>query len=129
MGEESSRAKILRRLEDRAERLAVHQLDLMAQIDAHFRAARHIMRRIGMLRPGRLRAGPRLTIGLRRAVLSELENEIGEIESQLELQEDTCRKMHRIIRWMQEGAADLQLIQLIAERLELNSRDACAAHI
>jgi hypothetical protein len=76
------------------------------------------MRRIGILRDARHRVGPELSNGERRATLNGLADEIGAIEAQLELQEDTCREMHAIVRRMQEGVSDLRLM---AERLKLSA--------
>ena len=115
--------EILRNLEDRAEQLTAHQLDLIAQIEGHLRAVHHTMRRIGTLRAARYRDGPGLTNGERRMALSGLASEIEAIEAQLELQEDTCREMQAIIRSMQEGAADLRLI---AQRLDAPTSEEAA---
>jgi hypothetical protein len=117
----SSRPEILRDLEGLAEHLNAHQVELIAQIERHLRAVHHTMLRIGTLRDARHRVGPELLNGDRRAALTGLADEIGAIEDQLELQEDTCREMHAIVMRMQEGASDLRLM---AERLKLQADDA-----
>jgi hypothetical protein len=121
MEADPSRSLILRDLEGFAQHLNEHQLDLIAQIESHLRAVHHAMLRIGGLRAARHRVGPELSNGERRTALFGLADEISAIEAQLELQADTCREMHAIVRRMQEGASDLRLM---AERLKLSADHA-----
>ena len=110
MGNESSRAAILRSLEDQAELLVADQLDLLAQLEAQLRAVHQSMRRIGTLRAARHRAGAEPTNGERRATLVDLSEEIAAIEGQILTQQTTCHDMQETIRRMQDAAARLRQV-------------------
>ena len=112
MANELSRASVIQRLEEQAELLNAHQLDLVAQIETHLRAVHQTMRRISSLRSSRHRVGRELTNGEKRATLDALAGEIEAIENQINLQQDTCREMQTIVHRMQEAAGDLRLIAL-----------------
>ena len=111
MGTEGpSRDTILVGLEQQAEELNAHQLDLIAQIEAHLRAVHHTMRRIGALRSARHRVGPELSNGERRMALDDLSAQIHDIEEQLKVQEETCRSMHELVRKMLNAAWALKIV-------------------
>jgi hypothetical protein len=97
MANEPCRTQSVHMLEEQAEHLNADQLDLIAQIERHLRAVQLTMRRIGTLRDARHRVGPELSDGERCAALTGLADEIGVIETNLELQEDSCREMHAIV--------------------------------
>lgn len=102
-------------MEREAEVLAVHQLDLLAQLEAQLRAVHRLMRRIQQLRvlkPGQVAA--ELANGQRSAALGGLSDEMEAIEQQVDLQHKCCAEMQAIIMRMQER---LPVLKTAADRL------------
>ena len=116
MNDHTSRETILRGLEERAEQLTAHQLDLIAQVEAHLRAIHHTMRRINTMRATKFRTGPALSNGERLVALTDLAEQMIEIESHLKIQMQTCNEMDRLIGKMLTATADAKaLAQRLAE--------------
>lgn len=98
----------IKAFEAEAEVLVVHQLDLLAQLEAQLRAVHHSMRAIEKLRSVRLRVGPRLTNGERAKILHALSSELATIDQELEIQHQSCEDMQRSIREMQARLSALR---------------------
>jgi hypothetical protein len=105
---ETTRAATIQTLEKEAELLVVHQLDLLAQIEAQLRAVHHAMRRIERLRNAKLRVGVELSNGQRRTTLTELSSDIAELDKQLTEEHDCCRLMQATIKKMQQRLSALK---------------------
>jgi chaperonin cofactor prefoldin len=99
--DDSTRAAVLRAFEGEAEILAVHQLDLLAQLEAQLRAVQHTMRCIEKLRATRHRVGPELTDVGRGETLKVLASELEAIDNELRVQHQSCEDMQRTIGDMQ----------------------------
>ncbi len=108
--ENDSRASILLALEQKAEFLVAHQLDLLAQIEEHLRGVHHTMRRIERLRSARHRIGPELSNGERQQVLGGLSDELTEIDEHLVTQHQSCQMMQVIIQQMQARLTELRQV-------------------
>jgi chaperonin cofactor prefoldin len=102
MDADSTRAVGLRALEAEAEFLVLHQLDLLAQVEAQVRAVHHTMRRIETLRAARLRVGPELSNGEREDVLRELGKELERIDAHVAVQHTSCVEMQEAVERMRE---------------------------
>jgi hypothetical protein len=98
----SDRKTQLRRFEVEAEMLALHQLDLIAQLELQLGAVHHTMRHIEKLRSRRSRAGSELTNGERGNELDRLASEIHALERQVETQRLSCQNMQHTIETMQK---------------------------
>ena len=105
---EAKRAAVLRAFEGEAEVLAVHQLDLLAQLEAQLRAVQHTMRCIEKLRATKHRVGPELTNAGRTETLQVLSSELEAIDNELQVQHQSCEDMQRTIRDMQARLALLR---------------------
>jgi len=112
---DSARAAGIKAFEAEAEKIVVHQLDLVAQLEAQLRAVHHTMRSIEKMRTARHRIGRELTNGERNTTLKTLSGEIRAIDEELRVQHQSCVDMQRSIREMQarltalrEAAADVQ---------------------
>lgn len=105
---EAERAAMLRAFEGEAEVLAVHQLDLLAQLEAQLRAVQHTMRCIEKLRSTKHRVGPELTDAGRTETLKSLASELEAIDNELHVQHQSCEDMQRTIREMQARLALLR---------------------
>ena len=93
--------------------MVVHQLDLLAQLEAQLRAVHHTMRCIEKLRSGKYHVGPELTNGQRRETLEWLSSELTAIDDELHVQQRSCADMQRCIQETQAQLASLR------QRLEL----------
>jgi hypothetical protein len=100
-------------IEAAAEVLTVHQLDLLAQLEAQLRAVHHTMRCIDRLRRAEYRVGPELTDDARAATVTVLASEVAALNDQSHIQQQSCEEMTRLIRTM----------QMRLGRLKLGSRD------
>ena len=98
---DANRAAMLAAFEREAEVLAVHQLDLLAQLEAQLRAVQHTMRCIEKLRATKHRVGPELTDAARTETLMMLASELETIDNELQVQHQSCDDMQRTIRDMQ----------------------------
>ena len=105
---DDTRASTLRAFERDAELLVVHQLDLVAQIEAQLRAVHHAMRRIERLRGTRLRVGAELSNGERHTMLTGLSAEVVELDKHLSEERQCCHLMQDTITQMQERLAALK---------------------
>jgi hypothetical protein len=94
------RAAGIKAFEVEAEKIVVHQLDLLAQLEAQLRAVHHAMRAIEKLRSARYRVGPELSDGERGGTLTSLTDEIKAIDAELKVQHQSCLAMQRSIRHM-----------------------------
>jgi hypothetical protein len=117
-GESSTRASIIRTFEREAEMLVVHQLDLLAQIEAQLRAVHHTMRRIERLRGGKRHVGPELSNGERATTLAGLSGELEDLDQHLLIEHECCGLMQETIKEMQARLAGLKQT---AARLEQHS--------
>jgi hypothetical protein len=117
MAHEASRAAILHELEEQAEVLVAHQLDLLAQLEGQLRAVHESMRRIGMLRAAKYRIGRALTNGERRDTLVSLASEVAAIETQIQTQQASCQDMQTIIRQMLKAAEGLRSVADVIRRV------------
>jgi hypothetical protein len=86
--------------ESEAEVLAAHQLDLLSQLEAQLRAVHHTMRCIERLRGSKHRIGPELTNGERRGTLKTLASELAAIDTEPNVQHQSCEDMQQSIRAM-----------------------------
>src|SRR5438445_4847567 len=102
------RAVIIHAFEREADLLAVHQLDLLAQIEAQLRAVHHTMRRIERLRGAKRRVGVELSNGERSTTLGGLSREIDALDKQLEEEHQCCASMQETIKHMHQRLADLK---------------------
>jgi uncharacterized coiled-coil protein SlyX len=102
MDQESVRRATLRALEADAELLVLHQLDLLAQVEAQVRAVHHTMRRIETLRAAKLRGEPELNNGQREDVLRGLMKELESIDAQVAVQHTSCVEMQQAVERMRE---------------------------
>jgi hypothetical protein len=96
-----ARAAGIKAFEAEAEKIVVHQLDLVAQLEAQLRAVHHTMRAIEKMRTARYRVGRELSNGDRSATLTTLAGEIQAIDEELRIQHQSCLDMQRSIREMQ----------------------------
>jgi hypothetical protein len=120
---DDTRASTLQAFERDAELLVVHQLDLVAQIEAQLRAVHHAMRRIEQLRGTRLRVGAELSNRERQTMLTGLSTEVAELDKHLSEEHQCCRLMQDTIAQMQERLAALKQTATRLDRL----RDADSA--
>jgi hypothetical protein len=95
------RAAGIKAFEAEAEKIVVHQLDLVAQLEAQLRAVHHTMRSIEKMRAARYRVGRELTNGERGTALTTLAAEIHAIDEELRVQHQSCLDMQRSVREMQ----------------------------
>jgi chaperonin cofactor prefoldin len=102
------RATGLKAFETQAEKLMVHQLDLVAQLEAQLRAVHHTMRAIEKMRAARYRVGRELSNGERGTTLEKLADEIQAIDAELQVQHQSCLDMQHSIREMQARLAALR---------------------
>ena len=104
------RASTIKGFEEEAEVLAVHQIDLLAQLEAQLRAVRQTMLSIAKLRSQKFRVGPDLTNGQRMETLKTLSGELAAIDRELTVQHQSCDDMQRSIREMQARLASLRSV-------------------
>ena len=102
------RAASVTAIEAEAEVLVVHQLDLLAQLEAQVRAVRHTMQSIERLRSAKHRVGPELTNGQRDEAMTTLASELALIDHELGVQHQSCDDMQRCIREMQARLVGLR---------------------
>jgi uncharacterized protein with von Willebrand factor type A (vWA) domain len=96
-------------MEQMAEWLAAEQLDLLAQVEAQVRAVHHTMRRIEKLRAtGQRRGSAEITNGERGRILSDLADEIAELEEHVSTQSECCQAMQNTVAKMQQRLAALK---------------------
>ena len=107
-GEPPNRASIIKTFEREAELLVVHQLDLLAQIEAQLRAVHHTMRRIERLRGGKHHVGAELSNGERATTLAGLSGELEDLDQHLLMEHECCDLMQETIKEMQARLADLK---------------------
>jgi hypothetical protein len=119
-GADATRALELRAFDAEAELLVVHQLDLLAQIEAQLRAVHHTVRRIEPLRSAKQRVGSELSNGQRQTVLVRLSAELAVLDKQLWEEHECCGLMQDTIKQMQKRLADLKHT---AARLEQESSE------
>jgi hypothetical protein len=98
---DQDRVTAITAVETEAEVLIVHQLDLLAQLEAQLRAVHHTMRCIEKLRSAKHRVGPELTNGQRIETLTMLASELASVDQELQTQHRSCDDMQRSIREMQ----------------------------
>jgi hypothetical protein len=91
----------IRAFEAEAEKIVVHQLDLVAQLEAQLRAVHHTMRAIEKIRGARYRVGREPSNRERGTTLTTLALEIQAIDDELRVQHQSCLDMQRSIREMQ----------------------------
>jgi hypothetical protein len=109
MGRSSStRSKGIAAFESEAEVLAAHQLDLLSQLEAQLRAVHHTMRCIEKLRGSKYRIGTELTNGERSDTLKTLASELAAIDTELNVQHQSCEDMQQSIRAMQARLSALR---------------------
>jgi hypothetical protein len=96
--------------EGEAELLAVHQLDLLSQLEAQLRAVHRTMRIIEKLRSDKHRVGRELEHDERVAALSALASELGAIDEELQVQHRSCGDMQELIRGMQTRLSTMRAI-------------------
>jgi hypothetical protein len=96
--------------EAEAELLAVHQLDLLSQLEAQLRAVQKTMRIIEKLRSAKHRVGPELEDEQRGSALQSLASELGAIDQELRVQHESCADMQELIRIMQARSTTLRAI-------------------
>ena len=119
------RAAGLKAFEAEAEKMVVHQIDLVVQLEAQLRAVHRTMRAIGKLRSGRHRLGPELSNGQRGNTLTTLAAEIQAIDQELQVQHQSCLDMQRSIREMQRQLAALRWrprLRHLSERTPMNQK-------
>ena len=102
------RAAGIKVFEAEAEKIVVHQLDLVAQLEAQLRAVHHTMRAIEKMRAAPYRVGRELTNGERGTTLTTLAAAIQAIDEELRVQHQSCLDMQRSIREMQARLATLR---------------------
>jgi uncharacterized coiled-coil protein SlyX len=111
MGEHDMvRAAGIKAFEAEAEKIVVHQLDLVAQLEAQLRAVHHTMRAIEKMRAARYRVGRELSNGERATTLTMLAGEIQAIDEELRVQHQSCLDMQRSIREMQARLTALRKV-------------------
>ncbi len=98
---DAERTQEIKAFETDAEVLLVHQLDLLAQLEAQLRAVHHTMRCIERLRSAKYRVGSELSNGERRETLTTLADEVTAIDRELQTQHQSCEDMQGSIRKMQ----------------------------
>jgi hypothetical protein len=99
--QDSNREAGIAAFEREAEVLVVHQLDLLAQLEAQLRAVHRTMRSIERLRGNQHRVGPEPSNGERIDTLRTLSGELTTIDRELNVQHQSCEDMQRSIREMQ----------------------------
>jgi hypothetical protein len=110
MPRDESPSTAVKALEAEAERHAVHQLDLLSQLEAQLRAVHRTMRIIEKLRSAKHRVGPELNDEERVGALRTLASELGRIDQELEVQHQSCADMQGLIRGMQGGLTTMRAI-------------------
>jgi prefoldin subunit 5 len=105
-----NRTAALKAFEGEAELLVVHQLDLLAQLEAQLRAVRQTMRSIEKLRGAKHRVGPELTDNGRDETLKTLSSEINAIDNELRVQHQSCDDIQQTIRQMQRRITALRKV-------------------
>lgn len=105
---DSVRAAGIKAFEADAEKIVVHQLDLVAQLEAQLRAVHHTMRAIEKMRAARYRVGRELRNGERGTTLTTLAGEIQAIDEELRVQHQSCLDMQRSICEMQARLTELR---------------------
>jgi ATP-dependent Lon protease len=107
--DDAIRAAGIKAFEAEAEKIVVHQLDLVAQLEAQLRAVHRTMRAIEKMRTARYRVGRELSNGQRGTTLTMLAAEIQAIDEELGVQHQSCLDMQRSIREMQARLTDLRM--------------------
>lgn len=102
------RAVHLAAFEDHAERMILHQLDLLAQVEEQLRGVHHVMRGLERLRSGKQRVGPEPSNGERGDVLGHLSRELAALDRHVATQSESVHGMQGLIAQMQERLADLK---------------------
>jgi hypothetical protein len=110
MPRDESPSTAVKALEAEAELLAVHQLDLLSQLEAQLRAVHRTMRIIEKLRSVKHRVGPELNDEERGGALRTLASELGRIDQELEVQHRSCADMQELIRGMQGRLTTMRAI-------------------
>ena len=105
----ADRASSLASIEQAAEMLSVHQMDLLSQLEAQLRSARHTIHAVNRLRDKTHRVGAEPTNGERTHILIQLSDEISEIDKNLLIQHQTCLDQQRLIREMQARLTALKV--------------------
>jgi hypothetical protein len=108
--DDMARAAGIKAFEVEAEKIVVHQLDLVAQLEAQLRAVHHTMRAIEKMRTARYRVGRELSNGERSTTLTTLAGEIQAIDEELHVQHQSCLDMQRSIREMQARLTALRKV-------------------
>ena len=110
------RAAMLLAFETDAEMLVVHQLDLLAQIEAQLRAVHHTMLRIQRLRSAKHRDGPELSNGQRQTTLVGLCDEVEAIDKQIAEEHECCLFMLQTIAQMQHRLGEMKRAAVALDR-------------
>ena len=119
MGEhDMTRVAGIKAFEAEAEKIVVHQLDLVAQLEAQLRAVHHTMRAIEKMRAARYRVGRELSNKERATTLTTLGVEIQSIDEELRVQHQSCLDMQRSIREMQARLTALREVAAADARSE-----------
>jgi enoyl-CoA hydratase/carnithine racemase len=95
-------------VEQEAEHLVVHQLDLLAQLERQLRAVRLTMRRIEKLRGAQNRIGDELSNGQKLDTLDHLADEVHVIDRELQTQHESCQLMLATVEKMRERLRPLR---------------------
>ena len=104
----TDRDRQIRRFEQDAEKLAVYQLDLLAQLERQLRAVHHTMRHIEKLRSAKNRVGPELSNGKRVDELVSLSDEVAQLDVHFKSEHECCTEMQITIAQMQNLLSDLR---------------------
>jgi hypothetical protein len=97
-------------IEDEAEFLLAHQLDLLVQLESQLRAVRKTMAGTHTLRQQKYRVGPELTDGEQGDAMAKLGSAIEDIDGQLQVQHASCEDMLTCIRTMQARLLTLRRV-------------------
>jgi hypothetical protein len=103
-----NRTREIQVLEQEAEALVAHQLDLLAQLERQLRAVHRTMRDIEKLRSARHRVGPQLTNVAREETLAHLATTIADVDSNITIEHECCGEMLVTVTAMRERIARLQ---------------------
>ena len=108
MEDESTESMGLRALEAAAELLVLHQLDLLAQVEAQVRAVHHTMRRIETLRAAGFRVGPELSHSQREETMRRLAHELASLDAHVSIQHTSCVEMQATVERMRQRLASMK---------------------
>jgi hypothetical protein len=111
-------AHLRKTVAETAEVLAVHQLDLLAQIESQLRAVHRTLRQIEKLRSTKTDVGGELSNGEKLDALNDLTKELNAIDRELDTQHASCQVMLTTVETMRARLREIRTPLLASDATE-----------